>query len=105
MVEYPVVHADLFAHFRLGVSKGVLFHGPPGCGKTLIAKAAATMSKANFLSVKGPELLTMWFGESEGNVRELFAKARAAAPCIIFFDEIDSIAKARYVQKPFGVNL
>jgi transitional endoplasmic reticulum ATPase len=105
MVEYPVVHADLFAHFGLGVSKGVLFHGPPGCGKTLIAKAAATMSKANFLSVKGPELLTMWFGESEGNVRELFAKARAAAPCIIFFDEIDAIAKARYVQKPFRVTL
>jgi transitional endoplasmic reticulum ATPase len=105
MVEYPVVHADLFAHFGLGVSKGVLFHGPPGCGKTLIAKAAATMSKANFLSVKGPELLTMWFGESEGNVRELFAKARAAAPCIIFFDEIDAIAKARYVHKPFRVTL
>eukprot|EP00918_Siedleckia_nematoides_P043374 GHVU01094780.1.p2 GENE.GHVU01094780.1~~GHVU01094780.1.p2 ORF type:complete len:264 (-),score=62.18 GHVU01094780.1:194-985(-) len=76
-------------------SKGVLFYGPPGCGKTLLAKAVANECRANFISVKGPELLTMWFGESEANVRALFDKARAAAPCIIFFDEIDSIAKAR----------
>jgi transitional endoplasmic reticulum ATPase len=73
----------------------VLFYGPPGCGKTLLAKAIANECGANFISIKGPELLTMWFGESESNVRELFDKARAAAPCILFFDEIDSIAKAR----------
>jgi len=72
-----------------------LFFGPPGCGKTLIAKAIASESSANFISVKGPELLTMWFGESEANVREVFDKARTAAPCILFFDELDSIAKAR----------
>ena len=76
-------------------AKGVLFYGPPGGGKTLLAKAVATECKANFLSIKGPELLTMWFGESEANVRALFDKARAAAPCILFFDEMDSIAKAR----------
>jgi transitional endoplasmic reticulum ATPase len=75
--------------------QGVLFFGPPGCGKTLMAKAVASESSANFISVKGPELLTMWFGESEANVREVFDKARTAAPCILFFDELDSIAKAR----------
>ena len=73
----------------------MLFYGPPGCGKTLLAKAVANECKANFISVKGPELLTMWFGESEANVRELFDKARQASPCVIFFDEMDSIAKAR----------
>jgi transitional endoplasmic reticulum ATPase len=73
----------------------VLFFGPPGCGKTLLAKAVASESTANFISVKGPELLTMWFGESERNVREVFDKARSAAPCILFFDELDSIAKSR----------
>ena len=76
-------------------SKGVLFYGPPGCGKTLMAKAVAIECQANFISVKGPELLTMWFGESESNVREVFEKARQASPCVLFFDELDSIAKAR----------
>ena len=76
-------------------SRGVLFYGPPGCGKTLIAKAVAKECGVNFISVKGPELLNQWFGESEANVRDLFDKARAAAPCVIFFDEIDSIAKSR----------
>ena len=76
-------------------SKGVLFYGPPGCGKTLLAKAIANECQANFISIKGPELLTMWFGESEANVRELFDKARGAAPCVLFFDELDSIARAR----------
>jgi len=76
-------------------SKGVLFYGPPGCGKTLLAKAVANECSANFISIKGPELLTMWFGESEANVRDVFDKARAAAPCVLFFDELDSIAVAR----------
>jgi len=76
-------------------SKGVLFYGPPGCGKTLLAKAIANECQANFISIKGPELLTMWFGESEANVREIFDKARGAAPCVLFFDELDAIAKAR----------
>ena len=94
-VEYPVAYSDKFRRFGMQPTKGVLFYGPPGCGKTLLAKAVASECKANFLSIKGPELLTMWFGESEANVRNLFDKARAAAPCILFFDEMDSIAKAR----------
>ena len=76
-------------------SKGVLFYGPPGCGKTLMAKAVANECQANFVSIKGPELLTMWFGESEANVRDVFEKARQAAPCVLFFDELDSIAQQR----------
>lgn len=76
-------------------SKGVLFYGPPGCGKTLMAKAVANECQANFISVKGPELLTMWFGESEANVRDVFEKARQSAPCVLFFDELDSIAQQR----------
>jgi transitional endoplasmic reticulum ATPase len=76
-------------------SKGVLFYGPPGCGKTLMAKAIANECQANFISVKGPELLTMWFGESEANVRDVFEKARQSNPCVLFFDELDSIAQQR----------
>ena len=94
-VQYPVEHADKYVKFGMSPSKGVLFYGPPGCGKTLLAKAIANECGANFISIKGPELLTQWFGESEANVRELFDKARAAAPCILMFDEMDSIAKAR----------
>jgi len=81
--------------FGMQPSRGVLFYGPPGCGKTLLAKAIANECQANFISIKGPELLTMWFGESEANVRDIFDKARSAAPCVLFFDELDSIAKAR----------
>lgn len=76
-------------------SKGVMFYGPPGCGKTLMAKAVASECEANFLSIKGPELLASNFGESEQNVRNIFDKARSAAPCVLFFDEIDSIAVKR----------
>jgi len=94
-VQYPVEHADKYVKFGMSPSKGVLFYGPPGCGKTLLAKAIANECGANFISIKGPELLTQWFGESEANVRELFDKARAASPCILMFDEMDSIAKAR----------
>jgi transitional endoplasmic reticulum ATPase len=95
LVQYPVEHPEKFLKFGMSPSKGVLFYGPPGCGKTLLAKAIANECQANFISIKGPELLTMWFGESEANVREIFDKARAAAPCVLFFDELDSIASAR----------
>lgn len=95
MILYPIEHPDKFRKFGMEPSKGVLFYGPPGCGKTLLAKAVANECSANFISIKGPELLTMWFGESEANVREVFDKARAAAPCVLFFDELDSIGQAR----------
>lgn len=95
LVQYPVEHPEKFLKFGMTPSRGVLFYGPPGCGKTLLAKAIANECQANFISIKGPELLTMWFGESEANVRDVFDKARAAAPCVLFFDELDSIAKAR----------
>ncbi|KAF3655931.1 Cell division cycle protein 48 -like protein [Capsicum annuum] len=94
-VQYPVEHPEKFEKFGMSPSKGVLFYGPPGCGKTLLAKAIANECQANFISIKGPELLTMWFGESEANVREIFDKARASAPCVLFFDELDSIATQR----------
>jgi len=95
LVQYPVEHPEKFLQFGMQPSRGVLFYGPPGCGKTLLAKAIANECQANFISVKGPELLTMWFGESEANVRDIFDKARSAAPCVLFFDELDSIAKSR----------
>lgn len=91
-MQYPVEHPEKFEKYGMSPSRGVLFYGPPGCGKTLLAKAIANECSANFISVKGPELLTMWFGESEANVRDLFAKARQASPCVLFFDELDSIA-------------
>merc|ERR1711990_1317821 len=94
-ILYPIDHPEKFQKFGMKPSKGVLFYGPPGCGKTLLAKAVANECSSNFVSIKGPELLTMWFGESEGNVREVFDKARQAAPCVLFFDELDSIASAR----------
>merc|ERR1711892_281978 len=95
LVQYPVEHPEKFLKFGMTPSKGVLFYGPPSCGKTLLAKAIANKCQANFISIKGPELLTMWFGESEANVRDVFDKARSAAPCVLFFDELDSIAKSR----------
>merc|ERR1712088_548661 len=95
LVQYPVEHPEKFLKFGMNPSKGVLFYGPPGCGKTLLAKAIANECQANFISIKGPELLTMWFGESEANVREVFDKARSASPCVLFFDELDSIGTAR----------
>merc|ERR1712045_615722 len=95
LVQYPVEHPEKFLKFGMQPSRGVLFYGPPGCGKTLLAKAIANECQSNFISIKGPELLTMWFGESEANVRDIFDKARSAAPCVLFFDELDSIAKAR----------
>ena len=95
LVQYPIEHPEKFEKFGMSPSRGVLFYGPPGCGKTLLAKAVANECQANFISIKGPELLTMYFGESEANVRDVFAKARGAAPCVLFFDELDSIAQQR----------
>ena len=95
MILYPIEHPDKFHKFGMQPSKGVLFYGPPGCGKTLLAKAVAHECSSNFISIKGPELLTMWFGESEANVREVFDKARSASPCVLFFDELDSVGIAR----------
>merc|ERR1719503_226553 len=95
MILYPIDHPEKFEKFGMTPSRGVLFYGPPGCGKTLLAKAVASECSANFVSIKGPELLTMWFGESEANVREIFDKARGAAPCVLFFDELDSVGTAR----------
>jgi len=95
MILFPIEHPDKFQKFGMKPSKGVLFYGPPGCGKTLMAKAVANECSSNFISVKGPELLTMWFGESEANVREIFDKARGAAPCVLFFDELDSVGVQR----------
>ena len=77
LVQYPVEHPEKFLKFGMMPSKGVLFYGPPGCGKTLLAKAIANECQANFISIKGPELLTMWFGESEANVRDVFDKVSA----------------------------
>ena len=94
-VEWPLKYPELFASVRLAPPKGALVYGPPGCGKTLIAKALATEAGVNFVSVKGPELLSMYVGESERGLRDVFRKARQAAPCIIFFDEIDALASAR----------
>ena len=95
LVQYPVNHPEKFRKFGLDAPRGVLFYGPPGCGKTMLAKAVANECQSNFISIKGPELLTMWFGESEANVRDVFDKARQAAPCVLFFDELDSVARAR----------
>ena len=94
-VEWPLKYPDLFQHMDARPPKGILLYGPPGTGKTLLAKAVATESEANFISVKGPEFISKWVGESERAVRETFRKARQAAPCVIFFDEIDAIAPAR----------
>jgi transitional endoplasmic reticulum ATPase len=95
VVEWPLKKPESFTRIGIEPPKGVLIFGPPGCGKTLLAKAVATESQANFISVKGPELLSKWVGESEKAVREVFRKARTAAPAIIFFDELDSIAPSR----------
>ena len=94
-VEWPLKYTDVFDYMDTALPKGVLLYGPPGTGKTMMAKAVATESEANFINVKGPEFLSKWVGESEKAVRETFRKARQAAPCVIFMDEIDSIAPTR----------
>jgi transitional endoplasmic reticulum ATPase len=94
-IEWPLKHADLFTEANVEPPKGILLYGPPGTGKTMIAKAVAATSEANFISIKGPELISKWVGESEKGVREVFRKARQAAPCVIFFDELDAVAPRR----------
>ena len=94
-VEWPLKYSNVFEHMNADAPRGILLYGPPGTGKTLMAKAIATESEANFLSVKGPEFLNKWVGESEKAVRDLFKKARSAAPSVVFLDEIDTIATAR----------
>jgi len=94
-VEWPLQYGPLFAHVQTAPPKGILLYGPPGTGKTLLAKAVAKESDANFISVKGPALLSKWVGESERGVREVFRKAKQASPCIVFFDELDALTPRR----------
>jgi len=94
-IEWPIKHKEAFEYVDVQTPKGILLHGPPGTGKTLIAKAVAKMTESNFISIKGPELLSKWVGESEKGVREIFRKARQVAPCIVFLDEIDALIPRR----------
>jgi transitional endoplasmic reticulum ATPase len=94
-VEWPLKKPEVFKRMGIKPPRGILLYGPPGCGKTLLARAVATESEANFISVKGPEIFSKWVGESEKAIREVFRKARTAAPAIIFFDELDSIIPRR----------
>lgn len=102
-VEWPLKYPEMFKRMGIKPPRGIFLFGPPGTGKTLLAKAVATESEANFISVRGPELLSKWVGESEKGVREIFRKARTASPCIIFFDEVDSIAPRR--GRDYGSNV
>jgi transitional endoplasmic reticulum ATPase len=102
-VQWPLQHAELFKIAATRPAKGILLSGPPGTGKTLLAKALAKESEINFISVKGPELLSQWVGASEKGIREVFRKAKQAAPCILFFDEIDSLVPARGHSGDSGV--
>jgi len=94
-VQWPQLHPDAFKRIGIRPPRGLLMIGPPGCSKTLMARAVATEAKLNFIAIKGPELFKKWVGESEKAVRSIFAKARANAPAIIFFDEIDGLAVSR----------
>ncbi|MEM1583512.1 MAG: CDC48 family AAA ATPase [Nitrososphaerota archaeon] len=102
-VEWPLKYPEVFKRLGIRPPRGILLYGPPGTGKTLLAKAVATESEANFISVKGPEVLSKWVGESEKAIREIFRKARETAPCIIFFDELDAIAPRRGLHADAGV--
>jgi len=94
-VEWPLKNPEIFTRLGIKPPKGILIYGPPGCGKTLLARAVATESEANFITIKGPEVFSKWVGESEKAIREVFRKARMAAPAVIFFDEIDSLSPRR----------
>jgi transitional endoplasmic reticulum ATPase len=102
-IEWPLKYGEIFDYSGVNPPKGIMLYGPPGTGKTLVAKAVATESEVNFISIKGPELLSKWVGESERGIREVFRKARQAAPCIIFFDEVDSIVPPR--GRDLGTNV
>jgi len=97
-VEWPLKFPESFQRMGIRASRGVLLYGPPGSGKTLLAKAIAKESEANFIQVKGPSLLSMWVGKSEEGMRKIFERARQVAPCIIFFDEIDALAGKRGIE-------
>ncbi len=98
MIEWPLKHPEAFIRIGIQPSKGILLYGPPGCSKTMIAKAIATESSLNFIAIKGPELFSKFVGDSEKAIRDLFRRARLCSPCIIFFDEIDAIATQRSVN-------
>jgi len=102
-IEWPLKSPEIFEKMGIRPPRGVLLYGPPGCGKTLLAKAVATESGANFIAVKGPEILSKWVGESEKAIREIFRRARQVAPAVVFFDEIDSIAPARGMRHDTAV--
>ncbi|MEM1801490.1 MAG: AAA family ATPase, partial [Desulfurococcaceae archaeon] len=102
-IEYPLKNPELYERYGIRPPKGVLLYGPPGCGKTLLAKAVAHESGANFIAIKGPEIMSKWVGESERAIREIFKKARLYAPTIVFFDEIDAIASIRGFDGDSGV--
>jgi transitional endoplasmic reticulum ATPase len=94
-VEWPLKSPEMFTRLGIKPPKGILLFGPPGCGKTLLARGVATESEANFITIKGPEVFSKWVGESEKAIREVFRKARMAAPAVIFFDEMDSLVPRR----------
>jgi len=105
IIEMPLAHPELFKEYNIKPSKGVLLFGPPGCGKTFLAKVVANEAKAHFLHIKGPELLQQFIGKSEAQLQDLFNRARENAPCILFFDEIDAIAGARGTEKESGTKI
>ncbi|MHB8278976.1 MAG: AAA family ATPase [Candidatus Humimicrobiaceae bacterium] len=105
MIEMPLTHPELFKEYNIKPSKGVLLFGPPGCGKTFLAKVVANEAKATFLHINGPELLQQFIGKSEAQLQDLFSRARENAPCILFFDEIDAIAGARGTERESGTKI
>jgi transitional endoplasmic reticulum ATPase len=104
-VQWPLEHEDVFEKMKMNAETGVLMYGPPGTGKTLLAKAVANEADSNFISVKGPELINKYIGESEKGIREVFSKARENAPTVVFFDEIDAIATQRGMNNSGGTGV